>query len=64
MSTCCRKYGPTIACNQAWKAPAEILQYISALPIVLNGLLAEGGEAGAGVTGRSEQKAESGRAKK
>ena len=53
MSACCRKYDPTIVCNRTWKAPAEILQYIGALLIVSNGVLAEGGEAGAGVTGRS-----------
>ena len=43
----------TIACNWTWKTPAEILQYISTLLIVSNGVLEEGGEAGAGVTGRS-----------
>ena len=59
MSACCRKYGPKIVCNWTWKAPAEILQYIGALPIVLNDVLAEGGEVVAGMTGRSEQKAES-----
>ena len=52
-----------IACNRTWKAPAEMLQYIGALPIVLNVVLREGGEGGADVNRRSEQKAESCHAK-
>ena len=59
MSACCRKYGSTIASIGTWKAPADILQHIGALPTVFNCMLAESGEAGAGVAGRSEQEAES-----
>ena len=39
----CRKCDPTIACKRTWKAPAVILQYVGALLIVSNGVLAEGG---------------------
>ena len=53
MTACCRKCDPTIACNRIWKAPAVILQYVGALLVVSNGVLAEGGEAGAGEAGRS-----------